>query len=438
MNPALLEIADSVLRHPRLVVLDDYELLLIQNTETVKAFQNGTQTLLRDGCALQISLRILHRKRPGQSTVNQTTSGALETLLDSAFASSLHSDADPWFRFPILKESRNWVQPQTVFDDLQTAIPGFKIPSMQIEETYQNEHTEIHLYRRGEKINPKFIRNIFSATLALKSQGAKHPMVLKEYRAQTVPLAMKSNWLQSMIKRADDLSLGQSVLENAPTQLVFGPQIGAAIASKIVPWFYANSYSNVRSSLCRGQKVPKFSKVLTLVDDGILNGGSSSAPYDLEGCLTQRTNLVKDGSVQGLLFDTYNAVKENRLSTGNFCRTGPGLEPSISHNNTFFEASKLTKSQLLSSVGRGVYLEGLQTFRDSSQRPLGLSLSGCGWEMIMGRRVKPLRDFTIEFNLIDLLGCAVAVADDLEFFGSFGSPTILFEKVPRVEFGKKN
>jgi predicted Zn-dependent protease len=59
-----------------------------------------------------------------------------------------------------------------------------------------------------------------------------------------------------------------------------------------------------------------------------------------------------------------------------------------------------------------------------------VNLRGSGWQLDANSDAEPVRDVLIQIDLFDLLSRAVAVGDDLTFFGCCGSPSVLFDGIP--------
>jgi PmbA protein len=57
------------------------------------------------------------------------------------------------------------------------------------------------------------------------------------------------------------------------------------------------------------------------------------------------------------------------------------------------------------------------------------SLGAAGFILQGGEAVRPFRNGTVSGNLFDLMDSLAAVGNDLVFYGSLGSPTLLFESV---------
>ncbi|MBS7287228.1 MAG: TldD/PmbA family protein, partial [Candidatus Freyarchaeota archaeon] len=69
------------------------------------------------------------------------------------------------------------------------------------------------------------------------------------------------------------------------------------------------------------------SSILNVVDDGTLDGGLNTFPFDGEGVPSQRKTLIEEGVLVGFLFDSYWGGIAGVESTGNAGRSGYASTP---------------------------------------------------------------------------------------------------------------
>ncbi len=212
------------------------------------------------------------------------------------------------------------------------------------------------------------------------------------------------------------------------TTVVLDPMVTAGIFSALSEALHADNVIKGKSLFAGrlGQRVA--SPQVTLVDDGRLPGGYSSAPFDGEGVGSRETVLIEQGVLRGLLHSTYSAGRMGAQSTGNATRdsyTGP---PRIGTTNLYLKPSGVSRHDLLASVAEGIYVAeamGLHTI-DSITGDFSLGAAGC--EVRGGRLGAPLEKMAIAGNVLQLLGSVRGVADDLRFFpGGHGGATLLLE-----------
>jgi TldD protein len=98
---------------------------------------------------------------------------------------------------------------------------------------------------------------------------------------------------------------------------------------------------------------------VTVVDDGALPDRVGSAGVDDEGTPGQRTVLIEDGILTGLLQDRLNARLMNARSTGNGRRQSYAHLPMPRMTNTFLEHGQHDPAEIIASVDRGLYIPGI-------------------------------------------------------------------------------
>jgi len=94
---------------------------------------------------------------------------------------------------------------------------------------------------------------------------------------------------------------------------------------------------------------------VTVVDDGTLADRRGSLTIDDEGTPTQRTVLIEDGRLVGLMQDRQNARLMGVKPTGNGRRQGHAHAPMPRMTNTFMLGGKSDPQEIIGSVKKGLY-----------------------------------------------------------------------------------
>lgn len=102
-----------------------------------------------------------------------------------------------------------------------------------------------------------------------------------------------------------------------------------------------------------GKKVA--SEVVDVVDDATIPYGRGSFNIDDEGTPGQRKVLVKNGILQGYLYDLLNAKLMKTESTGNGRRTSYREYPIPRMTNIFIDQGETDPDDIIKSVKKGVY-----------------------------------------------------------------------------------
>jgi PmbA protein len=220
-----------------------------------------------------------------------------------------------------------------------------------------------------------------------------------------------------------------------PTQkatVVLDHFVGAQILSAYAQALSAENWQRSRSFLMgkMGQEVG--SSMVTLMDNGRLEGGFASTPFDDEGVPTKATRLIDEGVLQNLMYDSYTAAKEGKFSTGNAGRSGHTSLPSLSPSNFYMQPGHKTPEEIIKGVDKGLYVISVMQTGGINPVTGDCSMSANGIWIEDGELKQAVGGVTIATTLGDLLQNISDVGSDLRqipFFGSLGVPTLRVDDV---------
>ncbi len=175
-----------------------------------------------------------------------------------------------------------------------------------------------------------------------------------------------------------------------------------------------------------GQQVG--SELFTLVDDGTVLDGPGASPFDDEGVPSGRTELFTRGTLNGFLHDTYTAARtgDGQRSTGNAKRAGYKSTPGVGTSNFFLDRGETPYAELLRMAEGGVLIQDVSGVHSGANPISGeFSVGATGLRIAGGALGEPLREMTIASTLPAMLKGITGVGDDLRFFSSVGTPSIL-------------
>ena len=175
-----------------------------------------------------------------------------------------------------------------------------------------------------------------------------------------------------------------------------------------------------------GQQVG--SELFTLVDDGTVLDGPGASPFDDEGVPSGRTELFTRGTLNGFLHDTYTAARtgEGQRSTGNAKRGGYKSTPGVGTSNFFLDRGETPYAELLRKAEGGVLIQDVSGVHSGANPISGeFSVGATGLRIAAGELGEPLREMTIASTLPEMLKGITGVGDDLRFFSSVATPSIL-------------
>jgi PmbA protein len=217
--------------------------------------------------------------------------------------------------------------------------------------------------------------------------------------------------------------LGAQTAKTCAVPVVFDPYVAVDIVGLLGPALTAEAVQRGRSLFAGRIGEAVASKGVTLIDDGTLADGIAAAPFDGEGVSSGRTVLVKDGILEGYLYNTYTAAKEGRASTGNAVRSSFKTTPSVGATNFFLEPGYLSPQDLIQEVPEGLYVLEVMGMHTANPISGDFSIGAKGIWIENGALTRPVRGVVIAGNVIELLKQVDAVANDLRFFGSRGAAT---------------
>ena len=161
---------------------------------------------------------------------------------------------------------------------------------------------------------------------------------------------------------------------------------------------------------------------ITVHDDGRMEGGLGSRPFDGEGLATRKNTIVERGVLKSYLLDTYSGRKLGLASTGNASRS-VGDNPSVGPTNFYLVPGTKTAEQIIGSVKEGLYVTELIGFGINMVTG-DYSRGASGFWIDNGELAYPVEEITIAGNLKQMFKDIQLVGSDLVFRGRIASPTL--------------
>ncbi len=169
-----------------------------------------------------------------------------------------------------------------------------------------------------------------------------------------------------------------------------------------------------------------FSEAITLVDDPFRPRGLGSTPFDDEGVQVDQRTLVNQGVLTTWLLNTASASQLGMASTGHASRglAGPA---GVSAHNLHVVPGEHDLDGLMGQAGEGLLVTAM--FGPSLNANTGDWSAGVsGFWFEGGQIAYPVTEITIAGSLPEIYGRLVP-GSDLEFRGSFNSPSLMAEGV---------
>jgi TldD protein len=202
-----------------------------------------------------------------------------------------------------------------------------------------------------------------------------------------------------------------------------GGKFSAVLGPNVVGVFVHEAFGHLAEAdltLSGSVLIDKFGKkiasdVVTLYDDGTVEGAFGSFKYDDEGVPAQKTLLVKDGVVVGFMHNRETASKFNAEPTGNARAEDFRVEPIIRMRNTFMEPKNYSFKELVEDIKFGYYFK---SFRGGQANLDGTFQVGVqeAYEIVKGEVGEPVRNASISGNTLETLRKVDAVGKDFELW----------------------
>ncbi|MBX5328133.1 MAG: TldD/PmbA family protein [Candidatus Bathyarchaeota archaeon] len=220
-------------------------------------------------------------------------------------------------------------------------------------------------------------------------------------------------------------NIGESVAKRAVEQLKAKPPKGGSfpvvLGPNVVGVFVHEAFGHLAEAdltLSGSVLLNKFGKkiasnMVTFYDDGTVKDAFGSFKYDDEGIPAQRTLLVKDGVVAGLMHNRETAHKLNMEPTGNARAEDFRVEPIIRMRNTFLEPKDYSFEELIEGIKFGYYFK---SFRGGQANLDGTFQVGIqeAYEINKGEVGEPVRNASISGNTLETLLKVDAVGKDFK------------------------
>lgn len=223
--------------------------------------------------------------------------------------------------------------------------------------------------------------------------------------------------------------LGASQCSSMNCAVVMDPFVAAGLIGVIGSGLTGEAVQKKRSLFADREGRPVAASAFTLVDDGTHPQGLASAPFDGEGVPTQETVLIKDGILQGFLYDAYTGRKGGRPSTGNGSRGSYRSMPRVGPTNLRVVGGAGSLKDIIASVDRGFYVMDITGIHSGANPVSGdFSVGAAGRLIKDGRLSDPVREVTVAGNLLSILKSVKIVGGDnrwVPFGGSIHAPTLL-------------
>ncbi len=380
-----------------------------------------------------IAVRLLKEKSFGFSYTTGTDPDEIINTAQRALENALILEPDPYYGFP---------RPQN-YPDLR--LPSGEPPSSEkaLKILEEVEQTALTQDKRIKRIQEVSLTQGQTTYFMANSQGIRVQVDVPKVSLFVVVIAedqkeAQMGWEWQTAYSLDSLSpsqvgaeaaqralarLGAQVLPSTKLPLLLPPHVGVDFLDLLSHALCGDQVLKGKSFLAekRGQKV--FSSLINILDDGLLPFGGETRPFDDEGLPQQTTILIKEGVLEGFLFDYYWGKRAGENSTGNARRGGFKSPPTVEVTNFFLKPGNASLKDLRQASPK--VFEILEVLGMHTADPVSGDFSvGVAGVLHHHGSTQPISGVALAGNVFELFQKVEAVGNDLRFYGSIGAPSL--------------
>jgi PmbA protein len=233
--------------------------------------------------------------------------------------------------------------------------------------------------------------------------------------------------------RALDL-LGAKHIASIKAPVVLEATVAQEFLGLMASGFSAESVQKKRSLFMGKLDTQVASPIISVLDDGLLEGGLGTSPCDDELTPAKKKTVIDQGRLALFLYNTYAANKDKTVSTGNGMRGGFKGLPGVGLTNLYIEPGRESLNGLIASIDRGLLVTEVMGMHTANAISGDFSVGATGFWLEKGKKAYPVREITIAGNILELMKHVDAVGSDMRFSGRIGCPSL---RVKELSIGGK-
>ena len=395
-----------------------------------------------------VGLRVLVGERMGFAFTTDLSDNALTGLAQSAVTNARNTEPDPYLSIPR--------KPATAYQSVSIYDP--EIPKLRekekIDRVMAMEREAFALDSRIKRIRKAAAGFADSETLILNTNGATVSYQSTACSSSIEVVAEENNESQAgsdfdvsrfyrkleieelgrkAAQRALDL-LGAKHIDSVKAPVLLEATVAQEFLGLMAGGFSAESVQKKRSLFINKLDTMVASSVITVLDDGLREGGLGTAPCDDELVPVQKKTIIEQGRLALFLYNTYTANKDKTVSTGNGMRGGFKGIPGVGITNLYIEPGKEPLDGLIASIDKGLLVTEVMGMHTANSISGDFSVGATGFWIEKGKKAYPVREITIAGNILDLMKNIDLVGSDLRFSGRIGCPSL---RVKELSIGGK-
>lgn len=407
--------------------------------------QNGAlqdlTTSKRGGLGVRVLRAGPRGLRPGIATSTDLTRTDYRELFAQAWELSALGDEDPWMRqaepsgrddLPSRHDPRG--DALTAEDRIQRALlleaaareASPRVAAVREATWADGAGASLLLTQKGVRAHD--LASSCSASIELAVAQDDDRQAAWHWDVARHPEALDLRAIGQEAARKGERKLKPAPLASGRYGVVLHPEVTVELLGLVAGMLSAEAVLKQRSLFAGRLGEAIASSLLTLVDDGRLEGGLGSEPWDGEGLPTRRNVLIQDGVLGTYLHTLKTAAEMGVAPTGSASR-GTGSNPGVGTFNLFPLAGDRSVPELYRLSRDGVLITEIMGLHTVDPVSGDLSVGASGVRIRDGQLAESVDRMTFAGNLKDFLTRIVALGDDLHWYGSSAGLSLLLEDI---------
>jgi PmbA protein len=289
-------------------------------------------------------------------------------------------------------------------------------------------HIQKKCLRNSNGLDLNSLKTFYFIEFSLKAEknGKLSEFWTNQYFKETKHLNFQSR-VEHWAKLAKDALDAKPPEASKKATVIFAPY---ELHKSIVPvvGFHASgkAYSQKISSYNINEKVA--SDEFSVVDNGLLEGGLSTNPWDGEGTPHQNTELIKNGTFQNRIFDEKYAILEGTDSTGNGVR---GINGAVDNGVSNFQIfpGNVSLEEMISNIKEGYLIEKFSWLNpDELSGFFGAEIRN-GYYIKNGEFKNPIKLGNVSGNVLEMIKNCQYISKETEYVENSLLPYIAFSNL---------
>ena len=424
------EIADLVIKHALNNGADEVTVSIRDSSSSLIEIREQKIDRLQESISNGLSLSLYVQKKYSSHTTNHLKKDDLLKFVEGAVAATKYLSEDE-FRYlpdPVQYykgggEDLNTMDPSINALDAKTKIEltrqaeneifGTDDRIVSITANYEdNVSNDVFVASNGFKGENSGSYAGISSSVSVKGASGRPQDYWAEYCIHfedLVKTGIGKKALERTLKKLNSKKIGsgkyQMIVDNMVVGNLMGPFISALFGSSM---YQKNSF------LIDKADTKIASEILSITDDPLLPKGFGSRHFDQEGINSIKREVIEKGILRNYFIGSYYGRKLNLPPT------------TVSPSNLLFKTGAKDQAALIKSVKKGVLVTGFNGGNcNGSSGDFSYGIEG--FLIDNGEIVHPVNEMNISGNMKEFWNTLIAVANDPYKFGSFLTPSMLFD-----------